>query len=268
MTVTAPLTQSNLTNNATFAAEARALYDREHTGPLARAGGDFLGYLPLVTYSNVASALHQQAVSQNGSSFLAPGTPQEVTAGYNAIHGVLTERLAAPDSALVELSWSDGGIGLSLQAPFSRGSIRAASSSMLDPPIVDPRVLHNTLDVSFLVEGIKFARIVSRTDAISELRPVEVTPGTNVTSEEDLASFVRGSSSPAWHLAGSCKIGRREEGGVVDEQLRVYGVNNLRVVDASIMPFLPASHPMTTVYSVAEKVYLISNFDISASSLT
>lgn len=255
--------QFDLDTNATFAAEARALYDRERTGPYARSGGDFLGYLPLATYSDAALTLQQEAAARNASSYLAAGTPSEVIAGYRAVHDVLTERLSAPDSSLVEFQWGDGSIGLTLQAPFSRGSIRAASSNTFDPPIIDPRSLHDPLDVSLLVEAIKFARRIIQTDAISELQPIEVAPGANVTSDTDLAAFARQEAAPAWHLAGSCKMARREEGGVVDEQLKVYGVGNLRVVDASIMPLLPASHPMTTVYAVAEKVRIFSSDEAS-----
>ncbi|KAI9713855.1 MAG: hypothetical protein M1820_000585 [Bogoriella megaspora] len=234
------LTRSNLTTNATFAAETRALYDTQHTGPYTASGGNFIGLLPLTTYSNIASTIQQEASAQDASSYLAAGTPSEVIEGYRAVHEVLTDRLSAPDSALVEFGWRDGGIGTSLQAPFSRGSIRAVSSSTFDAPIVDPRSLHNPLDV------VNFS-------TISELHPVETAPGANVTSDTDLARYVTQNASPAWHLAGSCKMARREEGGVVDEQLKVYGVGNLRIVDASVMPLLPAAHPMTTVYAVAEK---------------
>jgi choline dehydrogenase-like flavoprotein len=246
--------QANLTNNATFAAEARALYDLNRTGPYTRSGGDFLGFLPLTTYSSIASQLQEEAVAQDGTAYLAPETPTEVVEGYRAMHNLLTDHLLAPDSALIEMSWSDGRMGLNLQQPYSRGSVQAVSSSMFDAPIVDPRVLHNPLVVSFLVEAVRWGRGVVQTDAMAELQPVEVMPGAHVTSDEDLANVIRQQALPAWHLAGTCKMGLREEGGVVDDQLRVYGVGNLRVVDASIMPLLPAAHPMVTVYAVAEKV--------------
>lgn len=243
-----------MTNNETFEAEARALWDAERTGPYARAGGDFLGFLPLSTFSNVTSALLDEASAQDPSEFLAPGTPSEVIEGYRAMHAVLAERMSAPDSALVEATWSDGRIGMSLQAPFSRGSVQVNSTSMMDMPLIDARVLHNPLDRAFLVEAIKFARTIAQTDAIAPLSPVEASPGRNITSDEDLVGFVSETGGPAWHLGGTCRMGPREHGGVVDEQLKVFGVANLRVVDASVMPLLPASHPMATVYAVAEMV--------------
>jgi hypothetical protein len=250
----ASLTSANLTTNATFAAEALEEYHTNQTGPYAIAGSNIVGYIPLVTCTNGDLALQQEAASQDPSMYLAPNTPADVVQGYAALHNTLTERLSSPNSALVEIGLSDGRVGISLQQPFSRGSVQAVSSSTFDPPIVDPRSLHNPLDVSLIVEALKFARTLVQTNAMAELSAVETNPGANVTSDEDLAAYVREVASPAWHLGGTCKMGDRENGGVVDEQLRVHGVDNLRVVDASVMPLLPAAHTMATVYSIAEKV--------------
>lgn len=100
---------------------------------------------------------------------------------------------------------------------------------------------------------MRFARKFAQAPGIAELSPVEVVPGTNVTSDADIDAAIRQSASTLFHPAGSCKMGAREEGGVVDAELKVYGVQGLRVVDASVMPMLPASHTMTTVFAVAEK---------------
>ncbi|KAF2115305.1 GMC oxidoreductase-domain-containing protein [Lophiotrema nucula] len=88
---------------------------------------------------------------------------------------------------------------------------------------------------------------------MAELLPFQVAPGSNVTSEADIDAFIRGSATTLYHPAGSCKMGAREDGGVVDGELKVYGVDRLRIVDASVIPMLPASHTMTTVYAIAEK---------------
>lgn len=261
--VNAPLTSSNLTSNATFQAEALSLYKQKHIGPYSSPTGDFLAFLPLVTYSNESAALQSQAAAQDPSEFLADGTPAEVIAGYKVQHQVLTDRLSAPDSAVLEIIWDAGTMVLGLQHPFSRGSVQAASSSTFDPPIADPRMLHNPLDISLILDGIKFARFIAKTNAISALQPVEVVPGANVTSDEALVDFIKQNAATLYHPAGSCKLGKREEGGVVDEQLKVYGVNGLRIVDASVMPLLPASHTMTTVYAVAEKVRILLLLDIT-----
>ncbi|KAH7309689.1 GMC oxidoreductase [Stachybotrys elegans] len=250
----ASLVPSNLTTNATYAAESRELYDRERAGPYTSVGADFLGFLPLRTISNssTTSALQQAAAAQDVTEFLGDNTPAAVVRGYKAMYKVLTERLPAPDSAVIELISADRQLVVSLQQPYSRGSVRINSSSMEDTPIADSRVLHNPLDVEILVEGIRWARTLIETEALAELQTREVLPGANVTSDRDLAAFVLEAGRSAYHLAGSCTMGPKERGGVVDAQLKVYGVTNLRIVDASVMPLLPASHPQATVFGVAE----------------
>ncbi|KAK2060373.1 GMC oxidoreductase [Colletotrichum caudatum] len=244
---------SLLQSNATFAAEARAQYDSHQNGPLSSPTGDFIAFLPLSTYSKTGQAIGSQAAAQDGTVFLPPGAPPEVVDGYRAQHKVLNERLLANDSALLEVIWADGAFVLGLQHPYSRGSLRAASSSTFDAPVADSAFLKNPLDVSLLVEGVKFTRILTGTESLKGLQPFEIVPGANATSDDAIADFVRQQSSTLYHPVGTCKLGPREEGGVVDTSLNVYGIKGLRVVDASIMPLLPASHTMTTVYSVAER---------------
>lgn len=92
------------------------------------------------------------------------------------------------------------------------------------------------------------------TDAIQELVPTELLPGANVTSDEDILAYAKSSASTMFHPSGTSAMMPRELGGVVDSSLRVYGVKNLRVVDASIIPLIPATHIVSTVYAIAEKV--------------
>ncbi|KAK9414750.1 hypothetical protein SUNI508_10868 [Seiridium unicorne] len=252
-TITAPLTSNNLTNNATYAAESRQLYDTESTGPYADATADFLVFLPLQNFTQQWDDIIEEATAQNPTSYLPNDTALEVGEGYKQQHDVLTTKLATTDSAVLELIWADGAIVLGLEHPYSRGSVKAASASIFDPPLADPGYLSNPLDVKILVEGVKFVRTLMGAEALSPLQPFEVVPGANVTSDEAISNFVRQSSATLYHPAGSCKLGAKEEGGVVDNELRVYGIDGLRIVDASVMPLLPASHTMTTVYAVAEK---------------
>ncbi|KAF2132093.1 GMC oxidoreductase [Dothidotthia symphoricarpi CBS 119687] len=253
-TITTNLSVSSLlTSNETFAAQAKAQYDASKQGPLTSPTADFLLFLPLTTYSNQSAAIHSLATAGNASASLPASTPAEVAKGYQAQYDLLTAKLLANNAGALEVIWSDGVMVLGLQHPFSRGSVKAASASIFDAPIADSGFLRNPLDVALLREGVRFARKLAAADGIAELAPVEVLPGANVTSDADLDSFVRGTSGTLYHPAGSCKMGSRAEGGVVDAQLKVYGVQGLRVVDASVFPVLPATHIMTTVYSVAEK---------------
>ncbi|KAK6222010.1 hypothetical protein LQW54_001231 [Pestalotiopsis sp. IQ-011] len=252
-TIVAPLTASNLTTNATYAAESRELYDTEQTGPYADSAGDFLVFLPLQNFTEQWSTIQSEATTQDPSLYLPNDTAAEVVAGYKLQHELLTEKLGSTGSAVLELIWADGAVVLGLGHPYSRGSVKAPSADIFDAPTADPALLSNPLDVEILVEGIKFVRTLMGADALAPLQPAEVLPGANVTSDADLSGFVRQSARTLYHPAGSCKLGARDEGGVVDGELKVYGIDGLRIVDASVMPLLPASHTMTTVYAVAEK---------------
>ncbi|RSL62968.1 hypothetical protein CEP53_004555 [Fusarium sp. AF-6] len=251
--INAPIQSSNMTNNATFAAQARAQYDSQKKGPLTSPTGDFLIFLPLSDYSDAALDIHKRAASQDGTQFLPPGTPAAIIKGYQKQQKVLNEKLLDKETAVLELIWGDGAIILGLQHPFSRGSVQANSSSTFDAPVANPQFLSNPLDVALLAEGIRFARKLVEAPSLKSLAPLELVPGATVTSDDDLEQFIRSSAGTLFHPAGSTKIGKREEGGVVDENLKVYGVDGLRVVDASVIPLLPASHTMTTVYAVAER---------------
>jgi choline dehydrogenase-like flavoprotein len=243
---------NTLTTNATFAAQAREQYDNNKSGPLTSPTADFLLFLPLQTYSNATQSILSQAVAAGSSASLPPNTPAEVARGYEAQFASLNKKLEANDSAILEIIWADGVVVLGLQHPYSRGNVKASSSSMFDAPVADVGFLRNEVDLALLREGVHFARRFVRTPAIASLNPFEVVPGGNVTASADIDAFIRSSASTLYHPAGSCKMGSREDGGVVDQELKVYGVNGLRVVDASVMPILPASHTMTTVYATAE----------------
>lgn len=252
--VNTTLAQSSLlTSNATFAAEARAEYDTEHRGPYTSPTGDFLLFLPLRTFSNATAAIHAAALAANASLSLPSDAPAEVAAGYAASYESLNSKLLVDDAAFLEVIWADGVMFLGLQHPYSRGSVKAPSKSIFDAPIADAGFLRNPLDTVLLREAVRFSRRLVAQPSIAELRPFEAVPGANVTSDADIDTYIKNSASTLWHPAGSCRLAKREKGGVVDGELRVYGIEGLRVVDASVFPMLPATHTMTTVYAIAER---------------
>ncbi|KAF3763306.1 putative oxidoreductase [Cryphonectria parasitica EP155] len=246
------ITSGDLTSNATFAAEALAEYELDKTGPYSTPTGDFLLFLPLTTITNDTS-IAAQATTQNGTQYLPADTPAEVVAGYEKQQAVMNSRLNSTDSAIMEYIWDTGSLVLGLEHPYSRGTVRAGSNSTFDAPIATPGYLSNPIDVQVLIEAVKYTRTIRDTAAIQALLPVETSPGLNVTSDADLENFVRANSATLYHPSGSCKMGPREEGGVVDTSLKVYGTSNLRLVDASVIPLMPATHLMTVVYGIAEK---------------
>jgi choline dehydrogenase-like flavoprotein len=105
-----------------------------------------------------------------------------------------------------------------------------------------------------MIAALRINRKLIASEAMQELQPVEMVPGANITSDDELRVALRQQVVPTYsHPCCTCAMMKRELGGVVDVKLRVHGVGNLRVVDASIMPLIPATHTSATVYAVAEK---------------
>ena len=107
-------------------------------------------------------------------------------------------------------------------------------------------------DLDAVVAGIRYVRRLTRRLEAEGLIEREELPGADLDGDEELRSFVR---DQAWghHASCSCRIGRREEGGVLDGDLRVHGVPGLRVVDASVFPRIPGFFIASAVYMVGEK---------------
>lgn len=101
---------------------------------------------------------------------------------------------------------------------------------------------------------VHFVRNFNSLNAFADLGAIEVTPGANVTSDTDIAAFLRKSFVPTLaHPAGTVAMLPEELGGVVGTDLLVHRVKGLGVVDASVIPYLPATHLCTTVYAIAER---------------
>ncbi len=125
--------------------------------------------------------------------------------------------------------------------PQSRGWLRLASSSPLDPPIINPRYLSADSDVAGLLRGIEICREIGMTEAFAPWRRHEVVPGPEASDEASLRRYIAGTVSTWFHPVGSCKMGIGED-AVVDPQLRVRGISGLRVADASIMPSIVSAN--------------------------
>ncbi|GIJ92634.1 hypothetical protein Asppvi_001912 [Aspergillus pseudoviridinutans] len=139
--------------------------------------------------------------------------------------------------------------------PFSRGSVHISSSKAEDKPIYDPKFLSHPLDLEILARHTQFLdRIVATEPFKSMLKERRIPENTSDLSDLDRAKeVVKERLFTCFHPAGSCAMLPREMGGVVDDQLKVYGTCNLRIVDASVFPLEPAGNIQATVYAVAER---------------
>ena len=148
------------------------------------------------------------------------------------------------------------GNGLSLGAtqlcPESRGRVTLRSADPTDDPVIDPNYLEADRDLDVLVEGVRRGREILRAEPFDEVRGAEVWPGEDVHSDAEIAEHVRETSHTVYHPLGTCKMGD-DEMTVVDDRLRVHGVDGLRVVDASVMPTLVGGNTNTPTMMIAEK---------------
>jgi len=136
--------------------------------------------------------------------------------------------------------------------PQSRGSIRLASLDPLVAPLIDPNYLGDQADVRRMVEAVKMARDIFASAAFKGYLTGELLPGAQVRADAEIEQFVRERADCYHHQAGSCRIGI-DDLAVVDPELRVRGVEGVRVVDASVMPAVPSGNCHTAVVAIAER---------------
>jgi choline dehydrogenase len=136
--------------------------------------------------------------------------------------------------------------------PESRGEVSIHSSNPKDLPTIIPNYLSTKSDREVAVESIKVARKIAQANSIKEHILDEFVPGESFSSDEELLEVARNHSQSIYHPVGTCKMGHDKD-SVVDDQLRVHGVKNLRVVDASIMPELVSGNTNAPTMMIAEK---------------
>jgi choline dehydrogenase-like flavoprotein len=139
-----------------------------------------------------------------------------------------------------------------LLRPESRGSVTIRSADSLEPPAIAPNYLTSEKDCSVLLAGVKATRRLIETAAMRPYVARERDPGPLCTSDADLMDFLRERGGIAFHPAGTCKMGS-DEAAVVDERLRVRGLQRLRVVDTSIMPTVVSGNTYAPTVMIAEK---------------
>jgi choline dehydrogenase len=136
--------------------------------------------------------------------------------------------------------------------PDSRGTVRIRSADPIAAPSMQPNYLSTELDRRCAVAGIKLARALASTSSLKPYVAAEYRPGAEAKSDEELLQFARDYGATIFHPAGTCKMGS-DGMAVVDHRLNVHGVQNLRVVDCSIMPTLVSGNTHAPVVMIAEK---------------
>ncbi len=136
--------------------------------------------------------------------------------------------------------------------PKSRGRLTLASPDPRAAPLIDPKLLSAAEDFDPLVRGLKLSRRIFAAPAFGSYQAREFQPGTGVDSDEEWKDYIRATAATVHHLAGSCRMGTGED-AVVTPELKVRGIEGLRVADASIFPKLMGGNTNAPVVMVAEK---------------
>ena len=143
-------------------------------------------------------------------------------------------------------------VASSVIAPDSRGSVRLATADPRTPPLIDPALLKSDADSDRAVAGLALIRAVVAGSAFDDVRGTELWPGEAVSGRAGLRDHARRVVTSYYHPAGTCRMGT-DSLAVTDPELRVRGIDGLRVADASVMPVIPNAHPNATVLAIGEK---------------
>jgi len=139
-----------------------------------------------------------------------------------------------------------------LLRPKSRGSVALRNADPLEAPAIDPNFLGDPDDVEAMVAGYKTTRRLMETPALRDLQKADMFTSA-VRSDDDIRAVLRDRVDTVYHPVGTCKMGVNDAMAVVDPKLRVYGVEGLRVVDASIMPTLIGGNTNAPTIMIGEK---------------
>ena len=229
-------------------------------GELGRLGIDSVADLP-----GVGANLHDHLLSP--VIFSSPKPIPPALPGLSQLHGHLFWRsrpgLVVPDTQPLCFHmplYREAGEGPpeaytilgGLIRPDSRGALRLRSANPDDPLSLDPRCLTCDSDLEALTASVELSRDIGREPGLNEWTREELFPGPGVRTHDELREYVRQTAASYHHQVGTCKMGSDAD-AVVDPELRVVGVEGLRVADASVMPFISSGNTHAPTTMIGEK---------------
>ncbi|TDZ32385.1 Dehydrogenase citC [Colletotrichum spinosum] len=248
-----------LRSNATYAAEQLALwnagevslYDYTGSGYTFTTWAQALGNdSRMVSLARTAAGEDPSIVDRKKLEFMSdPTVPQlEVifSDGYTGVKGY-------PASTSPLFGKGFFTLIAAIMHPMSRGTIHINPDDAAGKPVINPVYFAHEHDLEAAVQAIKYCRKIATTEPMASIWESEYEPGLDaVRTDEQWREFALNTTLSIFHPVGTCSMLPREDGGVVDADLKVYGTSNLRVVDASVIPLLISAHVQTAVYGIAE----------------
>jgi len=136
--------------------------------------------------------------------------------------------------------------------PQSRGQVRLRSANPAEAPAIEVNYLAHPGDLKRMIKGVKIARKMCHAAALAEFRREETHPGAGVITDREIEAFIRNEGWGIWHPVGTCRMGQ-DPLAVVDPELKVHGIQGLRVADASIMPLVTSGNTNAPTIMIGEK---------------
>ncbi|KAF9257052.1 aryl-alcohol-oxidase from pleurotus Eryingii [Marasmius fiardii PR-910] len=224
-------TWEKITRNATFAQQVLDLWKTKRQGPLVNNLATQTGWFRIPDDS--------PAFEQHPDTSAGPNT-----AHFELLFGNGMAGIPPPEGNFFTISTA-------VVAPASRGSVQLHSNDPFDPPLIDPNFYGSEFDMTAMKEAITAAR---RFAAAKAWDGYILKPFFNDTTEAEIEVMIRATTSSIFHPVGTVAMSARNaDYGVVDPDMKVKGVSGLRVIDASVFPYIPAAHTQVPVYILAER---------------
>lgn len=234
------------------------------------------GQVSLYDYTASGYAYFPWSIVSNATAVEFRNLVQSDTTLTSAVDKIKKSYFSPTQSATVpqlEVIFSDGYTGLKgypaansslfgigtfsligvVQHPLSKGYVHISSRNISDKPAINPNYLSHPYDLQAATNLAKFMRKIASTEPLRDVWTEEYEPGQAVQTDEEWKKYALANTLSIYHPIGTAALLPEKDGGVVDANLKVYGTQGLRVVDASIIPLLPSAHLQTLVYGIAEK---------------
>lgn len=248
---------------------AMQLYTEHKVGPFCVGGIGSHAFMPMVHFLTEDGKKELQLLLEKHS----PNAKEELQ--YDLIRSIIESAdegsgalfmflaqvnlHASPDAKDFVQNLQPGSflsLGATQAHPFSRGGVHISSADATQAPTIDPRYFSHPLDVEILSRHVQVLEKLAETQPLASfLKPDgrRNHPTAYVKNLDAAKDYAQSTAFSNYHPSGTCAMMAKEHGGVVDERLLVYGTNNLRIVDSSIMPLIPRGNIQSTVYAVAER---------------
>ncbi|KAI0413512.1 oxidoreductase [Xylaria grammica] len=249
-------------------------FTQNHDGPLTTGGIQTYAYLPIMELGKSGREQLVKLLDENRPTIspkpnlvntpmyyeIAEKTLLDPTKPSGAYLSVISQNVIAADPETGKPAPPQPGNHLTLVTilaqPLSRGTVHIVSGDATAAPEIDPKYLSHPLDMEVFAHHVMYLRTLASSAPLSEAIKQPLQPSTPLAHIADLDAakrYIAARTISMWHPAGTCAMLPERIGGVVDASLRVHGVRNLRVVDASVVPLLPPGNLQSTVYAVAER---------------